>query len=177
MAYSYSGVVTLRFLLIACLLCCSTAKNRAGAPCVTRCGLVTRQNCAELQAVENKAVKHFAGLEWGDEAAVCRALSGWEVYTHTFRPSDEVACNPGAWPIDAGFCILGFTHEGARSVELPHSRWAEGVLAHELVHVLDITLQGHAGHCDWEAKKIKAALKKIQGGREDHTPPESICAP
>lgn len=130
-------------------------------------------NCAALQSLEHRAVRFFGDLGWGGPKGVCAALNGWELKRHYRRPSDGVACGPRAWAI-SGLCVRGYTHAQARAIELPDLEWREGALAHELVHVLDMAVYDHAGHCSWEARGIKKALLEIQG-RPDESDAESTC--
>lgn len=163
-------------ILAACVAfsCAPVLSQAPPAPCVTRCGLQAPGNCADLQVVEHRVVKVFGALGWGGPQEVCQALEGWTVRRHLMRPSDGVACGKGAWALSAGFCVRGYTHVGAREIELPDMDWASSVLPHELVHVLDVTHLGKAGHCGWEARGIKAALLEIQS-RPDESEPESTC--
>ena len=143
--------------------------------CQTRCGLRSPAGCPALQALEDRAVRAFGRLDWGGPEAVCAALQGWRIRVHPRRESDDIACSPRAWVLSAGLCALGYTHVESREVELPDTDFESNVIAHELVHVLDLTIHGHAGHCEWYSRGIKTALLEIQG-LEDTSEAESSCA-
>ncbi len=162
-----------RALLTAFLAATTCARIPVDAGCVSKCGLRTFENCAELQAYEDKAVKEFEGLGWGSSEKVCALLSGWTVRMHARRHSDFI-CEEGWYHDEAQFCVLGYTYTETKTVEVFTSDWQASPLAHEFVHALDHTLHGTVGHCGWQIRGIKKALLKIQG-RPDPSKPEPTC--
>lgn len=171
----------MRRLLLALVLLsgCAHAKPRPFL-CRTTCGLtapgISRAECSALQDVERDTTIQLARYVAGwDEAKVCNALAGWTVEIHQFKPSDPIACGQGNW--HTGFlCVLGYTHQERRAVEVGSTDWRSGALAHELVHVTTIGLENTVGHCRWQERGIKAALRDINGWA-DNTRPEADCAP
>lgn len=149
---------------------------RPNLPCVTRCGLQGPSNCVELAGIEARAVEVFGRLDWGGPEQVCRALNGWQIKLHKYRYSDGVGCEGKAWVLYPGACALGYTEEATKEIELPDDNWREGALTHELVHALDLSLHGKAGHCLWGARGVKAGIEEIQG-YPDESRAERWCVP
>lgn len=149
---------------------------RGALSCVTRCGLQGPSNCVELAGMEARAVEVFGRLDWGGPEQVCRALKGWRITLHQYRPSDRAGCEGKAWVISAGMCALGYTEDATKEIELPDDQYREGALTHELVHVLDLEIHGRAGHCLWNARGVKAGIEEIQG-YPDVSRSERWCMP
>lgn len=176
-------------LVAACSSCAPQAYRPKPARCTTSCGLWTDDgNCIELQELETDVVKAFDRyVDTWEEPRVCSALFGWEVFVHVRRVSDDVVCRRG-WRLDgeSGFCVLGYTHQAQvpvdggyvfdfdkpGAVEVIDTDWRAGALAHELVHVMDLTFYRRAGHCNWTKRGVSAALKAVTGNDD---PNADVC--
>lgn len=102
------------------------------------------------------------------ELRACQALKGWRLEPHTLKPSDRVVCGAG-WVLEGNeFCVIGYTFEGARRIEVINNNWRTNASAHELMHVVDIATLGTPGHCNWGQRGVHRALKAITGN-EDST--------
>lgn len=167
-------------LLALVLAGCATVQAQpTDGACLTRCGMLSRWNCAELQETEDAVVKAFDRYvdNWSADQ-VCTALAGWVLVQHHRTPADK-ACGT-AWVLfpvsETRFvpgCATGYTHTHLRMVEVVDTNWRTNALAHELVHVVDFTRYGLVGHCRWKERGVKKALRAVNG-YEDTSP--SKCA-
>lgn len=174
-------------LLFPLLLLASCAAGRHnlssqpndGPACMTPCGLIAKpKSCKALKAAELKILAAYAENvpEWtADE--MCAAMKGWVLIVHKMKPKDE-ACRalypyPDVWTF-GNLCITGYTHWQIKVVEIGNEDWGHNALAHELGHVFSVSTGVGLGHCDWEARGIKAALKSATG-KDDPTPSEGEC--
>ena len=134
--------------------------------CVSFCGIhAITDHCREFQKLEQRALSNFGKVKGWEGLDLCGALAGWVIMPHARIPADD-ACGPDAWAYatDPLMCVIGYTHEGLGLIELQTtSDWKATPLAHELAHVLDIKALGHAGHCHWTRRGIKAAIKATTG--------------
>lgn len=145
------------------------------ADCLTKCGMRAEVECAQLQKLESAWVSAFATVYEEKPSKVCEALNGWRVVRHKVTPSDAIACrsNRGAWSLRGhGMCVVGFTRDEEKILEVNEAPWARGSLSHEMVHAVDLYFYGRAGHCAWEARGVKDALEKVTG---EYDPSEPDC--
>ncbi len=152
--------------------------NASKESCLTRCGLRADSQCENLQALENKVIAAFERYARIPAAKTCAAFSGWYVRPHVRVVADHDCQSTYAWSMGTTWtgplCVIGYTHEGGRWVEVPNSNWLKNPLPHELVHVVDLYLTGVVGHCAWKERGIKDALKAVRG-IEDESEPEGDC--
>lgn len=163
-------------LTILLSLGCATIPVKSG-PCETRCGLSAPGDCEELQKVEDAVVKRLGRTVGLSPGAVCKSLSGWKVQVHERRLRDDLMCNKarGGWYQSAAVgCVIGYTYNATKTVELPDTKYRTNSLAHEIVHVADFFRVGEAGHCKWKERGVLAALLELTG-EEDTTQPGIEC--
>lgn len=155
---------------------------RPASVCRTTCGLEAAEgDCESLQRFEDTYIESGARYVKGwDAAMVCRAFQGWLIFAHKGYTSDDArVCGyaPGAWHLDnpmlRSWCVLGYTDQDDRTVEIEDVDWWHGALAHELVHVVDLFNVGKTGHCKWPERGIMRLLRAVTG--EEDTSSKS-CA-
>lgn len=168
-------------VFVGLLNSCALPRVAHHSGCETHCGMRAPSNCEELQQLEDRVLDEFPKFSDGwSRADVCNALDGWSVAVHTVSETDRMACKQygASWLLGfyegKAFCVAGYTHEGAKVVELLDDEWLTNPLAHELVHVVDIATKGDTGHCAWRERGIKDALKRINGVA-DYSAPEKDC--
>lgn len=160
---------------LVCLTTCAHVEASDAAPCVTTCGLQGPGNCAELETAERRIVSALARYADRSARVTCGALKGWRVRVHQRTALDEVTCadRGNSWSTASGLCVIGYTHQELREIELPDSDWTHNSFAHEAVHVVDIAVVGVPGHCRWKERGVKAALAAV--GHKDLSEPEVDC--
>lgn len=123
-----------------------------------------------------KALHTFAGFKFERS---CEALDGWTVNVHAFYTVEDLAaCNSGAWVYSPGVCILGFTHEVTRRLEIDRGPLQTGSLVHEITHVVDRAHRGELNHCKWRARGLRSAIEAVTGEVELETfSQETTCGP
>lgn len=157
----------LRFFLLGCW--CLLASP---APlCRTPCGLeTTAGNCTELRQLEAAFLREVATTiplreDPNPSLRACVALRGWRVEPRLLKASDAVVC-PSGWYHEDVFCVIGYTYQGARLIEVVGTNWRSNATAHELMHVVDIHTLGSPGHCNWGQRGVHKALKAVTGNED-----------
>lgn len=166
--------VTLR--LFAALFFAACQDTTAQRPeCRTACLLKSEGlDCVEVGKAEVRAI-YALGMNvrgWSPES-VCRALSGWTLRVH-HRSRSDVQCATPAWKWRGSICVKGFTDSDYREVWVADDDLKHNAFTHELVHVVDYTTEGHAGHCGWPARGVIEGLYQATGTMDPSTP-EADC--
>ena len=149
---------------------------------------------------EDRIVRVMAGHVTGwTQHSVCRGLEGWVVGVHSDQLKPGETCQIYSYDLkkwqtwfrqdldgptwsEGGLCVIGYTHVDWHRVEVLNTDWQHNALAHELVHVIDHQELGHEGHCGWDTRGVKAALKELVGAEdltrcEDDALPPPVCLP
>jgi hypothetical protein len=167
----------MRFAIIAFgLLCCAGVQTRPGE-CVTACGMTAAaegESCRELQEFEADVIYRVGWVAPLNPFMMCHAVDGWGVVVHPALASDRDGCAVG-WQVVPDFCVRGYTHVGAKFIEVSNADWRPSSLAHEMVHVAELErTKGEGGHC-W-SQEMRDALTEVMG-RVETSRPELDCSP
>jgi hypothetical protein len=165
-----------RRLLVALVVLASCAHAAPPVPagyCETPCGLRWKGDCTALAKTEKRVIAAYAkhAKEFGTREDICAAFAGYAVVVHRQDKTDKKKCGAG-WLLGT-FCASGYTHYAEHVIEIFDDDFESGALAHELGHVLSQKTAG-GGHCAWQERGIKAAIKEVTGS-SDKSPPESTC--
>ncbi len=144
--------------------------------CKTPCGLhiiTAGTECPAAKSTEARLLTALALDTLIDPVQACAAFDGWTVIAHGAATlKDQLMCDPGWWQ---GICVVGYTFDQFKLVEVSDEDWAHNALAHELIHVISLHLWQREGHCRWYEMGILNALKIVTGSW-DYTRPEADCA-
>jgi hypothetical protein len=134
--------------------------------------------CTDLKREEARVVRTFGSRIPGfTPLNVCLALNGWVVSVHERTDIDRLKCRPGGWYYqELHQCVGGYTFAEDKIIEVNDVQVSRNALAHELVHVVDLAVNAHVGHCRWDSRGVKAALRELTG-TDDPTPPDEGCLP
>jgi hypothetical protein len=151
--------------------------------CKTECGLTAPAggDCADLEAYEREIVKGLGAAQRDyTPEKICKALNGYEIKVHEFKPKDEICADKGGgwlafvYPTPMGimvFCAEGFTDVKAKTIEIVSNDWRQTVLAHEIVHAVE----NRPGHCRWASLPLRIAVSELIGKPDESEPDRSLC--
>lgn len=151
--------------------------------CRTPCGmliLADAKACREYRRFETRALRTYSRNVWGwSEQSVCKALDGWLIVPHKaeadcLEDDKEGFVLPGT---DPPLCVGGYTFGEGKIIMMVNMSPTHGPLAHELVHAVDWTEHGKAGHCNWDERGVNDAIGQLTDFASEpyHAGPEENC--
>lgn len=158
------------FLSLTCAPVRAVTRELTKLPeCRTLCGMrahVTEDRCAALQMTEMRVLakfdKYVADYTF---SGACFVLDDVTVQVHEFTDLDKKKCPLGGFRTEEqgyAFCASGETHPKTQTLELDSDQFETNALAHEMGHLIF-----GVGHCHWEKRGIKKAIKEITGQKDE----------
>lgn len=120
-------------------------------------------SCQAFQETETAFIQAMERNTVWNRQDICPTLDRWWVRVHPIDTTDTRCSSPSWWIGDGVGCVLGYTHEDIRLIEIENREFRRGSLAHEMTHAFTIGFYGHAGHCMWGQFGIKKALREVTG--------------
>lgn len=134
--------------------------------CVTRCGLKAPNfDCVGLRDIETSMLYALSVFvpEWSYDD-MCVGLADWRLFVHVRNAEDRKTCARGGFVVGhSKNCFVGYTHVFTHEIEVESPEWSSGVVAHELIHAMQVNFGDMIGHCNWGPRGILRALK-LHGG-------------